>query len=329
LLAVVLIILKTVGTVLLVLLCIVLALLALILFVPVRYRVRAEKYDSFSMEAKVRWLLGLVRMEAVYGSESGNKLHICVKAAMFTLYDNLHPRKKKPKKKRTKPRSKPLSAAGARENTQKDTAAGPGPDLLSEPERDDPVDGHTFADTPGGSPEPESRYDGESSDERASSRGHSFFSKLKGFFRKAAEFPRAAAQRIRHLSDTLGRISKKKEWIFKLFEQEENHRWLIKSLARLKKFLLCIVPKADRLYLHFGFEDPSLTGRVLGALSILYPLCEDSLQLEPEFEDSVVEGEAAVHGHIRLIRAAIFAVPVFLNRRFFNIYKHLRHIINA
>ena len=111
-----------------------------------------------------------------------------------------------------------------------------------------------------------------------------------------------------------------------IIEDEKNQLWLKKLITRLKKLLIYLVPQIDKLYLHFGFKDPSSTGKTLGLLSLLYPVCEDRMQLEPEFESQILEGEAAIKGRIRLIRLVAFAVPSFINPRFFKLIKQVKRI---
>jgi hypothetical protein len=59
---------------------------------------------------------------------------------------------------------------------------------------------------------------------------------------------------------------------------------------------------------------------------MLYPVCEDRMQLEPEFETQVLEGEAAIKGRIRLIRFVAFAVHSFVNPRFIKLIKQVKRI---
>ena len=121
-------------------------------------------------------------------------------------------------------------------------------------------------------------------------------------------------------------IRVKKDRVMKIIEDEKNQRWLSKVLMRLKSLILYLIPQIDKLYLHFGLKDPASTGKMLGMLSLLYPVCEDRMDLEPEFAMQIMEGEGAVKGRIRLVRALVFAVPSFVNPTFFKLIKQIKNI---
>lgn len=111
-----------------------------------------------------------------------------------------------------------------------------------------------------------------------------------------------------------------------IYHDEQNHRWLTVVLGRLKRVLLGLLPRIDKLLWHFGFDDPASTGKVLGILSVLYPVCKDRMVLQPEFDREVMEGEVDIHGKIRLLPIVVFAVRSFLNRRFFAVIKQIKNI---
>ena len=48
----------------------------------------------------------------------------------------------------------------------------------------------------------------------------------------------------------------------------------------------------------FGFEDPSLTGKILAAASLLCPLYKNKFQIIPVFDRTVLEGEVKLSGRI-------------------------------
>ncbi len=88
----------------------------------------------------------------------------------------------------------------------------------------------------------------------------------------------------------------------KEFLLEETH---IQAFLRLKKeiffFIKKIKPDKIKGYLRFGLEDPYNTGRVLAALSVLYPLYGEHFQVYPEFEREIIEGDIYFKGRIHLL----------------------------
>ena len=67
--------------------------------------------------------------------------------------------------------------------------------------------------------------------------------------------------------------------------------------------------------LKFGFDDPAMMGRILGVLSLFYPLYGESFTLTPVFDHTVFEGEIALKGHVRLIHILIAAIQLLMNKK--------------
>jgi hypothetical protein len=111
-----------------------------------------------------------------------------------------------------------------------------------------------------------------------------------------------------------------------IYHDERNHQWFMRLGTRIKKLLIALMPDIDRLFWHFGFDDPATTGKVLGALSVFYPACQERMVLHPEFESEIMEGEVAIHGKIRILTIAVFMIRSFLNKQFFGIVKQVKNI---
>ena len=59
------------------------------------------------------------------------------------------------------------------------------------------------------------------------------------------------------------------------------------------------MPKKWNGKVHFGMENPAQTGQVLAVLSVLYGLTGVMLEVEPDFEQAVLEGTFFAKGRIR------------------------------
>ena len=134
---------------------------------------------------------------------------------------------------------------------------------------------------------------------------------------------------LEKLENFFTKLREKKEAFLAFYNETHNHQWFTAFWRRLKKLLLRILPRADRLYLHFGFEDPATTGQVLGGLSILYPICGEKMELCPEFNEEILEGEVKCHGRIRPVSLVIFAVKSFLNKQFFSMVKQFKVLLKG
>lgn len=82
---------------------------------------------------------------------------------------------------------------------------------------------------------------------------------------------------------------------------EENSRMVYGFLkVRLLRIVQHIRPKKFQLYLHYGFEDPALTGEVTGVMAMFLGWYENAISLEPDFQQSVLEGSLKFRGRVRI-----------------------------
>lgn len=93
-----------------------------------------------------------------------------------------------------------------------------------------------------------------------------------------------------------------------LAQEEHQEGIFCWSFPNFRRILSILKPKELRGKLRFGFSDPYLTGNTLALLGIVYPFLGDSLEITPEFEECVLEGEVFAKGKLRVgtfVRTAI------------------------
>ena len=331
--------LKIIGCVLLTLLCLILLVVLIVLLVPVRYRVSAQKYTGFAAEAEASWLLRLlgffIRIDMK--EEEGKRVHLHLRVAWFTLYDNLHPRRKRIKKKgisktkNTASHSEPVDDRPASSVTADNVNENKEPLRITEDkDKSDKLKS-------GGNDEGPEKVYSEGNDVEPEEvkeigkvdwieRIKSVLEKIAGVCKGILHIPSAIVQRCQRLKKKIDGLLEKKNKILEIYHDEKNHRWLMRVLGRLKKLGLRMLPRIDRLLWHFGFGDPATTGQVLGFLSIFYPVCQERMVLRPEFDREVMEGEIKLHGRIQLLPIAVFMIRSFLNKQFFTIVKQVKNI---
>lgn len=103
---IVLVLLKIIGILLASILGLLIFLILLVLFVPIRYGIRADNLNELRAEGKVSWLFRLLYIRVTYLDEQ-----LIIRLRLFgkIFYDSSNPREKKqsPKKRMTKPPQKP------------------------------------------------------------------------------------------------------------------------------------------------------------------------------------------------------------------------------
>lgn len=329
LLHILLFLLKLIGIVLLVILGLILLILAIILLTPIRYRIGASKYQTIQAEGKVMWLFRLIEMvfKLDTGAEEGKRLHLSFRIAWLKLYDNQKPKEKRIKQKKTrKTKSKPES-----KQSEKVIQA-------AKPEQSEakvqPIKTEQAAEMK----HEEKLIEGpkESAVEKilclVKNAANKILSLIRGVFSLICSIlgiPLKIMDGLEKLENFFTKLREKKEAFLAFYNETHNHQWFTAFWHRLKKLLLRILPRADRLYLHFGFEDPATTGQVLGGLSILYPICGEKMELCPEFNEEILEGEVKCHGRIRPVSLVIFAVKSFLNKQFFSMVKQFKVLLKG
>ncbi|MBR0087462.1 MAG: DUF2953 domain-containing protein [Lachnospiraceae bacterium] len=75
-----------------------------------------------------------------------------------------------------------------------------------------------------------------------------------------------------------------------------------------------ILPRRGSGYIRYGFEDPSLTGRVLAAVAATVPLHKNEIAVQPDFTEAVFECDAVLKGKIVLGLILVKAVALILKK---------------
>lgn len=353
LLHILLFLLKLIGIVLLVILGLIVLVLAIVLVTPIRYRIGASKYQTIQAEGKVTWLFRLIEMvfKLDTGAEEGKRLHLSFRIAWLKLYDNQKPKEKRIKQKKTrKTKSKPESEQSekviqAAKPEQPEAKVQPikteqAAEMKNEmpkavhPERisSENLENESAAKYEEKLIEGPKEFAVEKILRLAKNAANKILSLIRGVFSLICSIlgiPSKIMDGLEKLENFFTKLREKKEAFLAFYNETHNHQWFIAFWHRLKKLLFRILPRADRLYLHFGFEDPATTGQVLGGLSILYPICGEKMELCPEFNEEILEGEVKCHGRIRPVSLVIFAVKSFLNKQFFSMVKQFKVLLKG
>lgn len=88
-----------------------------------------------------------------------------------------------------------------------------------------------------------------------------------------------------------------------------------------KKIIRHVLPGKMRGKLKFGFEDPSLTGQVLGVIGCFYPVYKDDLQVIPIFEEAILEVSGRFRGRIIIGYLLVEGLQVCFNKNVKSVYK--------
>ena len=302
-------ILKIIGWILLFLLVILLLLILTILFYPVRYRLSAKgenTLDTLVADGKVSWLFHLISGSASY--EHGElkwKLRLAWKKFASSKEEQ-----NETSEKSVAP--DPLEKEPLEDEKKSEIKDNP-------PEKDVKID---KASEKGTKIEKEPGIEKESGTEKTKAREErrpenvqteSKLKKIKYTFQK--------------LCGTIKKAGEKKEFLTAFLTYEKHQRAFEAVKKELCHLLHVLKPKKLQANVTFGFSDPSWTGYLLAFLGSIYGLIGEYVQIQPDFEERKLEGNASAEGKIRVIYFAVPAWKLFWNKDVKITYKHIRKYI--
>ena len=322
-------ILKIIGILLLVILGLILLLVSSVLFVPITYKVRAERKDGvIQVRAVAGWMFRLLSVHyRLHTSQEPMQL-LQGRILGIPVWKPLEPKKEKPKKaeKKSKEKQSKPKQMGAKQLEQK--AEVKSSDKAKERLKKDLTPGTAVATVP--QPEPEVSRQEQPKDKQAQPKPlrQSILKKLlyaiqriygkitaigRGLFSlvvKLLHMPEKASETIGTLTD--------------FWNLEENVK-ARESIWRELKFLWKHSrPRKADLTLHFGFEDPSWTGQCMGVLSILNVWYPGRIFLKPEFEQEIFEGTLYIKGHMMLAVPLLSIFRLWRDENVMKMYRRFR-----
>ena len=297
-----LLILKIIGIIIAAVLGILVLLVCIVLFVPVRYRADAScegNPDTIRAAGKVTWLLHLIRADVSYSEKKLNwRIRIAWKVLKneqedsVTIEEEVEEDEEELAKELAEKIEKEMETDQKSLEEKKEEPA--------EEKRLEKDDGCSKsipqkAEEKSGLSERIERK-GRTSDPKKKTLIQRLRDKIKGIFRKI----KCTIQKI---CDKMKLLSEKKNKITEALTDEVHRKAFRKVKKEAFKLLRRWKPKRVHADIHYGFEDPCMTGQALAALSVIYPFIGDHLHVQPDFEQKILEGSAEVSGGIRLISA--------------------------
>ena len=328
-------ILKIIGILLLAVLVLLLLVLSAILFAPVRYHLRVEKTEeALEGMAEISWLHVIRARLSADGRRRTHVLDIRIFGiSPAKLRERLRRRKQKKKQQKEKQDTKkqapneinrtnktktesPDGQAEADRNKQRNICRQEQP---SETDINEPEEAPQTT----GSEETNSRQK-----EKLLARILEMIQMLPYKIRAFCATIKSNVERIRELGKHMKRMGERiwsrlqqaaeiPEKIQQLLDFVEDYH--LKELfaegkAELNDLWRHYRPRKATGYLQFGTGDPALTGELTGILYLLLPAFSE-VQIEPDFNDPMLQTELELSGHIRACHLAATAWRLFRNKK--------------
>lgn len=321
-------ILKVIGLVLLFLLLLILLLLGLVLLTPIRYAGaghKGEKKKDYAAHVDVSWFLHLVQLHAGL-TPAG--LACDLRILWFHPIDSRPPdtppanasdenssqSEEKPSTEGSAAHASDETLSRGEEAASSDEAVGHSSDeASSRREATTAPDDTVVKDSDEAPSENEEHTPSDETDE--TSPDETDQEKETKSPSPAAEAPKKKKRKKSSFADRIKRICEKASSLREAVDDEENQKAFRLLISRVKYLLHHLRFRKFEGRLRFGFDDPAMMGRILGVLSLFYPLYGESFTLTPAFDHTVFEGEIALKGHVRLIHILIAAIQLLMNKK--------------
>ncbi len=114
-----------------------------------------------------------------------------------------------------------------------------------------------------------------------------------------------------------GKVKKILDLVRSAFSDENKE---LMSLIKDESFYLLkhFGPRCGKMTLHYNLADPSNTGLLTAALSMIPLFYKKGVRVYPDFENEelYLYGKMRIGGHIRIIHGVRSAIHIFMNKRF-------------
>lgn len=287
------ILLKIIG----ILLAVALGLLLLVLWMPVRYSFQMDKKAEGPLEGqvKVTWFCSLFRMKASYIDKRFD-YHIRIFGNQISGNQKEFLDRKKRKEERKEEKRRKKEQASIREE-----AALPKQEDSSQRERKDLVIDKACGQEENEKPDENKvcgQEENEKSDEnKACAEGEN--EKPAGQRKKDRKKKKSRknyGETLRGKYASLRENADKLKNVYASCGGQELKEFFWKSIVQLARHVL---PRRWKGYLHFGFDDPAVTGIFTGFVAMVYPFGQTSFSLEPDFQqacfDAACQGRGRIH----------------------------------
>lgn len=328
---VILLILKVLGITLLILIGLVLLLVLLIFLAPFRYTIDAQYYGDVKAVGRIQWLCFVLDLKGMYGN---NRFLYYLKSFGFMISTN----DEKDKHFRAVP-EEALTGGEAADKKQADNSEKILVKVLEDDfeayEREQAAKEQTIIqeEVPA-LPQKKSVlrriHDGiEAGLEWIVTIPMRLHYKISELMARILDF-------FADLAENMSRVIKKKDYILQkitkirgLLEKPYIRKVWKDGRKLLTKLWKHIRPRKLRGVVHFGLEDPSATGQLLGIAAMLYPVYRNQFVIAPDFEQQIFEGKIYARGRVQLGRMTFLALRFMLTRDFFKTVQEVRTIIGG
>ncbi|NLG02892.1 MAG: hypothetical protein GX567_03515, partial [Clostridia bacterium] len=141
----------------------------------------------------------------------------------------------------------------------------------------------------------------EQSDDTSQNERETFYQKVKRFIKWLIGLKDKILYTIKEFYGKIKLICKRLDYYID-FLQDESHVNAFKlCFGQLGKLINHIKPRKHHIWFHLGFDDPETLGTVLSILSIVNSYTNGAIKIQPDFEQTILEGRIFLKGRVQAI----------------------------
>lgn len=299
-------ILKVIGIIILVLISLVILIIAAILFVPIRYSIDAiydRKVKNLDFKIKITYLLHLISVKYIYKDDGlsikifGIKTHFFDKETK-AMEEKINKETKMFEKMSSEIKDNMTEMPEVYEQLKK-----------IDEERDRLAENVNKT---------EENIENNNKDNDTEENTEEFIKVEKqNIFSRIYSKIKAIIIKIKYhfikFCDTIKKICKNVNDL-KEFISDDNTK---EAFGFLKKEALILLkhirPRRIKGYVHFGFDDPSYTGNLLGLIYMILRGSPKEFRINPDFENKVFDGEIHAKGRVQCYLLLIIGIRLYKN----------------
>ena len=293
-----LLILKIIGIILLSIISLLLIIIALILFVPIRYRIIANKFEDsdFYAEIKLTWLLHFINILIKYTDD----LYYRVRVILIPIKKSDNLKKHKNNSKKTEPDPNDTKSIDEGENISDKS--------VNEDISDNEIskDKEEIVST--------SDLDENDDDNINFDENKGIIYKIRFVLTKFFEFLFNIKEKLNEAYNTVVNIVKDIDYYINALKDERNKKVISLCLSQASSIINNIKPKIFNGNLTIGIDEPYTMGQILSIYGILFPIIHDKITINPVYDKEVIEGDLYIKGRISVFVLIRAAIKIYFNR---------------
>ena len=293
-----LLILKIIGIILLSIISLLLIIIALILFVPIRYRIIANKFEDsdFYAEIKLTWLLHFINILIKYTDD----LYYRVRVILIPIKKSDNLKKHKNNSKKTEPDPNDTKSIDERENISDKSVNEDISDNEISKNKEEIVS--------------TSDLDENDDDNINFDENKGIIYKIRFVLTKFFEFLFNIKEKLNEAYNTVVNIVKDIDYYINALKDERNKKVISLCLSQASSIINNIKPKIFNGNLTIGIDDPYTMGQILSIYGILFPIIHDKITINPVYDKEVIEGDLYIKGRISVFVLIRAAIKIYFNR---------------